>query len=41
MCSPMPNTYFPGVPWCYHYDKQSWKGTGKKAGDVLKSAYHL
>jgi hypothetical protein len=41
MCSPMLNRYFPGVPWYYYYDKQSWKGTGKKAGDVLKSAYGL
>ena len=41
MCSPMLNTYFPGVPWYYYYDKQSWKGTDKNAGDVLKSAYGL
>jgi hypothetical protein len=41
MCAPMLKTYFPGVPWYYYYDRQSWKGTGKKAGEILQSAYGL
>lgn len=41
MCAPMLRTYFDGVPWYYYYDRQSWKGTNRKVGNILKSAYEL
>ena len=45
MCAPMLRHYFPGVPWFYYYDRDSWRGTEgeliKQAGDVLKVVYDL
>jgi hypothetical protein len=45
MCAPMLRHYFPGVPWYYYYDRNSWRGAGggliRTASDVLKSAYGL
>jgi len=45
MCAPMLRHYFPGVPWFYYYDSNSWKGPAgervKRAGAILKSAYEL
>ncbi|HZT30922.1 MAG TPA: hypothetical protein VFA33_13615 [Bryobacteraceae bacterium] len=45
MCAPLLRHYFPGVPWFYYYDRNSWKGPGghllKTAGEVLKTAYGL
>lgn len=45
MCAPMLRTYFPGVPWFYYYDANSWRGEAgefiKRAGSLLKSAYGL
>lgn len=45
MCAPMLRHYFPGVPWFYYFDGNSWKGPGgqlvKRAGEILKSAYGL
>lgn len=45
MCGPMLQTYFPGVPWYYYYDRRSWTGgpgnATKYAGEILKTAYGL
>lgn len=45
MCAPMLRHYFPGVPWFYYYDRNSWLsprgGVVKTAGDALRSAYGL
>lgn len=45
MCGPLLKHYFPGVPWFYYYDRNSWRGSGgrivRSAGEVLKSAYGL
>jgi hypothetical protein len=45
MCAPLLTHYFPGVPWFYYYDRNSWRGAGgglvKTAGEILKSAYSL
>jgi hypothetical protein len=45
MCAPLLKHYFPGVPWFYYYDENSWRGSGgglvKRAGEVLKTAYGL
>lgn len=45
MCGPMLAHYFPGAPWFYYYDRNSWKSAGgglvRTAGEVLKSAYGL
>ena len=45
MCAPMLRHYFPGVPWYYYYDSNSWIGSGgerlKRAGEILKTAYGL
>lgn len=45
MCAPMLNHYFPGVPWFYYYDRDSWRGSEgeliKRAGEALKVAYGL
>lgn len=45
MCGPMLRHYFPGVAWYYYFDRNSWRGSGRKlvrtAGEVLKSAYEL
>jgi Xanthomonas XOO_2897-like deaminase len=45
MCAPMLRQYFPGVPWFYYYDRDSWKGPAgeqvKQAASILKSAYGL
>jgi hypothetical protein len=44
MCGPMLRHYFPGVPWYYYYDRNSWRQGGrllKTAGEILKIAYGL
>jgi hypothetical protein len=45
MCAPLLTHYFPGVPWFYYYDRNSWRGPGgglvKTAGEILKTAYSL
>lgn len=45
MCGPMLRQYFPGVPWYYYYDRNSWRGPGgkpiKTAAEILKVAYQL
>lgn len=44
-CAPMLRHYFPGVPWYYYYDRNSWRGAGgrpfKTAAEILKTAYGL
>jgi hypothetical protein len=44
MCAPMLRHYFPGVPWHYYFDRNSWRQGGKllkTAGEVLKTVYGL
>lgn len=45
MCAPMLKNYFPGVPWFYYYDRESWRGDQgeliKRAAAALKVAYGL
>ena len=45
MCAPLLRNYFPGVPWYYYYDGNSWRGPGggflKRAGEALKTVYGL
>jgi hypothetical protein len=45
MCAPMLRNYFPGVPWFYYYDRNSWRGNDgeliKRAGEALRAAYGL
>lgn len=45
MCAPMLRRYYPGVPWHYYYDSNSWRGNNgeriKRAGDILKTVYGL
>jgi hypothetical protein len=45
MCAPMLRHSFPGVPWFYYYDRDSWIGNEgeliKRAGDALRVAYGL
>ena len=45
MCGPTLRHYFPGVPWSYYYDPNSWRGNDgeliKRAGEVLRVAYAL
>lgn len=45
MCAPLLRQYYPGVPWYYYYDADSWVGDhGKRlqrAGDILTCAYGL
>jgi hypothetical protein len=41
MCGPMLRTYFRGVPWYYYFDRESWRGTNRRAADILRSAYDL
>jgi hypothetical protein len=44
MCGPMLRNYFPGLPWYYYYDRNSWRQRGSlimSAGEVLKTAYGL
>ena len=45
MCAPMLTHYFPGVPWFYYYDRNSWRGNNgqviKWAADALRIAYDL
>ena len=45
MCAPLLRHYYPGVPWYYYYDSNSWRGTGgerlKRAADILKTVYSL
>jgi hypothetical protein len=45
MCAPLLRHYYPGVPWYYYYDSNSWVGNRgellKRAGDVLKTVYGL
>lgn len=45
MCGPMLRHYYPGIPWYYYYDSNSWKGNRgellKRAGDILKTVYCL
>ena len=45
MCAPMLRHYFPGVPWYYYYDRNSWRGPGgrlvRTAGEILRTAYAL
>ena len=45
MCAPLLRHYFPGVPWYYYYDRNSWRGPGgrlvRTAAEVLQAAYGL
>lgn len=45
MCASMLHNNFPGVPWFYYYDRDSWRGSDgdliKRAGEILKVAYGL
>lgn len=45
MCGPMLDSYFPGIPWFYYYDRSTWYGPSGRvdynAGEVLKMAYGL
>ena len=45
MCAPMLRNYFPGVPWFYYYDRNSWRGNDgellKRAAEALRAAYDL
>ena len=45
MCAPLLRNYYPGVPWYYYYDSNSWVGSRgerlKRAGDILKTVYGL
>ena len=45
MCSRMLRHYYPGVPWYYYYDKDSWVGNQgellKRAGELLGGVYGL
>jgi len=44
MCSPMLRTYFPGVPWYYYYDWNTWRQGSrvlKRPGEILKTVYGL
>ena len=45
MCAPLLKHYYPGVPWYYYYDRNSWRGNRgellKRAGDILKTAYGI
>lgn len=44
MCAPLLNNYFPGVPWYYYYDWNTWRQGGrilKWPGEILKSVYGL
>jgi hypothetical protein len=45
MCAPLLRHYFPGVPWFYYYDRDSWRdGEGevvKRAAEALRVAYDL
>jgi hypothetical protein len=45
MCAPMLRNYFPGVPWFYYYDRESWRDNArqliKRAADTLRVAYGL
>ncbi|MGC2637592.1 MAG: nucleic acid/nucleotide deaminase domain-containing protein [Acidobacteriaceae bacterium] len=44
-CAPLLRNYFPGVPWFYYYDRNSWRGDDgrllKKAAAALRVAYEL
>jgi hypothetical protein len=44
-CAPLLRKYFPGVPWFYYYDRDSWRGDGgqllRKAAAALRVAYQL
>ena len=45
MCGPMLRHYYPGVPWHYYYNNNSWRGSHgeslRRAGDILKTVYGL
>lgn len=45
MCAPMLRHNFPGVPWFYYYDRNSWRGNNgeliRRAADALRAAYEL
>jgi hypothetical protein len=45
MCAPMLRHYFPGVPWFYYYNRDSWRGNDgemlKRAAEALRVAYDL
>jgi len=45
MCGPMLDHYFPGIPWYYYYDRNTWYApTGRidrRAGEVLMTVYGL
>lgn len=44
MCAPMLRNYFPGVPWYYYYDWNTWRQGGKILkwpGEILKTVYGL
>ena len=45
MCAPMLRHYFPGVPWYYYYNRNSWRGDRgellKRAREALKTVYGL
>lgn len=44
-CAPLLRHSFPGIPWYYYYDRNSWKGEGgqilKTAAEILKTCYGL
>lgn len=44
MCAPLLRHYYPGVPWYYYYDRNSWRQGGRllrTAAQILQSAYGL
>jgi hypothetical protein len=45
MCGPMLRHYYPGVPWYYYYNSNSWRGNRgellRRAGDILQAVYGL
>ena len=45
MCGPMLHNNFPGVPWFYYFDPDTWVGPAgehiARAGEILKIAYGL
>ncbi|HTX41680.1 MAG TPA: hypothetical protein VMD25_07610 [Acidobacteriaceae bacterium] len=44
-CAPLLRNYFPGIPWFYYYDRDSWRGENgellKRAAAALRVAYGL
>lgn len=45
MCAQLLQTYFPGVPWYYYYNRETWREgrrrVAKWPAEILRSAYEL